>query len=107
MDGSSSRRPRGSGPLTEVLLVGVLRAAGRVLAAAGDEADAVPLVLERCAEVLPAAVHALGLAGRQRRRETRLEREIVLRNAEQGGVPPPLCRPLARVAAVVYVNPVA
>src|SRR6516165_3004621 len=109
MDGSSSRRPRGSGPLTAVLLVGVLRAAGRVLAAAGDEADAVPLVLERAAEVLPAAVLALGLAGRQRQRETRLEREIVLKKdvREQGGVRPHLCRPLVRVAAVVYVNPVA
>ena len=95
--------PAGTGPLIAVLLVGVLR----VLAAAGDEADAVPLVLERGAEVLPAAVHALGLAGRQRRRETRLEREIVLASKEQGGVRPPLCRPLVRVAFVVYVNPVA
>jgi len=95
------------GPLTAVLLVGVLRAAGRVLAAAGDEADAVPRVFERGAEVIPPAVHALGLAGRQRRRESRLEREIVLASKEQGGVRPPLCRPLVRVAFVVYVNPVA
>ena len=64
--------PAAAGPLTAVLLVGALRAAGRVLAAAGDEADAVALVLERGAEVLPAAVLALGLAGRQRRRENRL-----------------------------------
>ena len=99
--------PAGAGPLTAVLLVGVLRAAGRVLAAAGDEADAVPPVLERGAEVIPPAVHALGLAGRQRRRESRLEREIVLASKEQGGVRPPLCRPLVRVAFVVYVNPVA
>src|SRR5215472_10234423 len=96
--------PAGAGSLTAVLLVGVLRA-GRLLAAAGDEADAVPLVLEP--EVLPPAVHALGRAGRQRRRESRLEREIVRKKArrairEQGGVRPPLCRPLVRVAAVVY-----
>ena len=59
----SLKLARFSDRLAAVLLVGVLGAAGRVLAAAGDEADAVPLVLERCAEVLPAAVYALGLAG--------------------------------------------
>src|SRR5580693_7933425 len=87
------------GLFTAVLLVGVLRAAGRILAAAGDEADAVALVLEH-AVGLPAAVHALGLAGRQRRREARREREIVGAERDEGR--PRHCRPLARVAAVVY-----